>query len=279
MFVVSGDSGFLGGAIAQTLSLRGRVTGLSRRGMARAGVDAMAIDLARPLPAMPGVQNPVVLHCAAEIRSPEWEAHWRGNVEATHNLLEWSVRHAAQRFIYISTGSVYGFQPRAAHECDPLRPQGYYAQTKRLGEEVCKSYAQAFSLELIIFRLYFPYGVGQKAGVFFLIDDALKHGKTLTVNSDGGMRFTPLAITDAVAALVAAAEGDTPPGTYNLCGDETISFAELVGRMEHYSGLKADVRHVDQTSSDMMGDNAALRAAGWRPRETIDSWLNKLYGG
>src|SRR5262252_8235972 len=103
-FLVTGTSGFIGSAVATALLDHGHVTGLSRRPHAPSGIRLLMHDLARPLPPQPELKGAIVIHCAAGIRSTDWQQQWNSNVVATQNLLEWSRRHEAARFILFSTG-------------------------------------------------------------------------------------------------------------------------------------------------------------------------------
>jgi UDP-glucose 4-epimerase len=273
-FIVTGASGFIGRAVATALRDRGPVTGLSRRRCAPPGVSAVAHDLAEPLPAQAHLQGAVVVHCAAELRAADWRRHWSSNVVATRNLLAWSRRHAATRFILISTGSVYGYRAgRRMRETDPPSPCDAYGRSKYLAELACRSHAERFGLPLVIFRLYFPFGPEQSSGVFRLIADALREGSRLDIQRDGAPRITPVHVDDVTDAVLRSTAATFPVGAYNLCGDEDISFLELVRAMEARLGVAANLAHTQEASGDMMGDNAALRRTGWRPRHQVRDFI------
>jgi nucleoside-diphosphate-sugar epimerase len=267
-FLVTGASGFIGTAVATALLDHGHVTGLSRRPC------AFTHDLVRPLPSQPQLTGAVVVHCAAEIRSTDWQQLWNSNVVATQNLLEWSRRHDARRFILFSTGGVYGYRAgRRMRESDPVAPFDGYGHSKHLAEMVCRSYAALFGLEVVIFRLYFPFGADQRSGVFRRVADALRHGSPLRINRDGAPRMTPVHVADVAEAVVRGIAPTFPTGCYNLSGDQDISFLELVRGMEARLGIAAKLIHTNEMPGDLMGDNTDLRATGWRPRHRLHDFL------
>jgi UDP-glucuronate decarboxylase len=267
-FLVTGASGFVGSAVATALLDHGHVTGLSRSSC------AFTHDLVRPLPPQPQLKGAVVVHCAAEIRSTDWQQLWNSNVVATQNLLEWTRRHDVTRFILFSTGGVYGYQAgRRMRETDPVAPFDGYGHSKHLAELVCRSCAELFDLEVVIFRLYFPFGADQRSGVFRRIADALREGSPLRINQDGAPRMTPVHVADVADAVVRGIAPTFPAGCYNLSGDQDISFLELVRGMEARLGIAAKLIHANETPGDLMGDNAALRATGWRPRRRVQDFL------
>jgi len=274
IFLVTGASGFIGGTVATALLGRGRVTGLSRTPRAQAGISTIAHDLAGPLPPQPQLKGAVVIHCAAELHAGNWDRHWNSNVIATENLLDWSRRHEVARFILFSTGGVYGYHPgRRMRETDPAAPLDSYGHSKYLAEAVSRSYAQLFGLQIVIFRLYFPFGTDQGSGVFRLVADALRDGRHLHVKRDGAPRMTPIHVADVADAVLHSVAPTFPAGCYNLCGDQDISFLQLVRGMESRLNLRANLTFTDETSGDMMGDNAALRETGWRPRRPVSDFM------
>ncbi len=274
MFLVTGATGFVGSAVTRALARKGTTVGIARSPINIPGVDVLVHDLIDPLPALEHLREARVVHCAAEIRSTEWERHWRSNVLGMRNVLEWSVRHEARRMIFFSTGGVYGYQHgRRMRENDALLPFGFYGHTKHLAEQLCNSYASLFGVCMVIFRLYFPFGPDQKAGVFRLIEHAVRSGNRLQIKRNGAPQMTPVHIEDVVDAVELTLSTTLPDGTYNLCGDEVVSFLDLVRRYELRLGQAARLDYTDEESGDMLGDNTALRRAGWVPRRTIDDFL------
>jgi nucleoside-diphosphate-sugar epimerase len=103
-----------------------------------------------------------VVHCAA-LASP-WAApvsYQANNVQATYNVLDWSRRVEARRFIFISSSSVHyqaGIDQTGITEDTPLpqNPVNEYAATKRQAEEAVK----LSELEWIILRPRAVFGPG-----------------------------------------------------------------------------------------------------------------------
>ncbi len=70
---------------------------------------------------------------------------------------------------------------------------------------------------------------------------------------------------DAAEAVARAVDRNFSPGCYNLCGDQDISFLDLVRGKEQRLGIKGNLVATDEMSGDMMGSNVALKQSGWRP--------------
>jgi UDP-glucose 4-epimerase len=277
-FLVTGATGYVGRTIAAALAARGPVTPLARR-----GTPGVAHDLTLPLPHLPALDGAVAVHCAAEIRATAWADHWRGNVIATRHLMDWAVRHHSPRVVLFSTGGVYGFQAgRRMSERDPVNPEGHYARTKLMAEDIARNIAGRHGIDLVILRLYFPFGGPFRrggtaaAGLFQRVLAAVRDGGVLHVNAGGAPRITPVHVDDVAAAVVAGVEPSFAPGTFNLCGDEDLSVLDLIERVQARVGGAAILRHTQQATGDLMGDNRSLRLTGWTPVRSVDGYLDSL---
>jgi len=89
------------------------------------------------------------------------------NVRGTLNLLEASVKHNVQQFIYVSTCAVYGearYLPiDEEHPTNPLSP---YGASKLAAEHYCKVFHQIFGLQTVCLRFFNVYGSRQPSGPY-----------------------------------------------------------------------------------------------------------------
>lgn len=271
-FVLTGATGFIGGALLPALLRDGDVLAVSRRGIDAREPVWLQHDLVRALPDVPEFAGATIVHCAAAIRSPDAAVHHATNVEGTRNVLEWAIRHEARRIIVFSTGAVYGHRADRALESDPLRPAGSYANTKKLAEDLCR----LSPLPVVLFRLYFPFG--REGGIVHRIEQAIHGGFPLRIHRDGVPRMTPIHVDDVVRAVIAATAVPFPPGVYNLCGDEAISFGEIVQAVEKRASRQAVLERSDDGPGDMMGNNARLCSTGWAPQVSVRAYLARPVG-
>ncbi len=90
------------------------------------------------------------------------------NVLGTYNLLELAKIHKIKGFLYFSSGEVYGeVSPTQvfANEndygyIDPTHIRSCYSESKRMGENMCISYAHQYNLPINIVRPFHIYGPG-----------------------------------------------------------------------------------------------------------------------
>ena len=84
------------------------------------------------------------------------------NVESTARLLDYGKRIGIEKFIYTSSGGIYGNGSHAFQENAPVEPTsklGHYLGTKSCCEILINSYASVF--DVVILRPFFVYGPGQ----------------------------------------------------------------------------------------------------------------------
>jgi nucleoside-diphosphate-sugar epimerase len=150
------------------------------------------------------------------------------NIESTARLLDYAQRSGVKRFIYASSGGVYGSGNVAFDENAPIVPPGqlnYYLGSKLCSEVLVQSYASL--MNVIILRFFFMYGPGQKRSMLIpRLIDSVKEGKPITLQGKEGININPIHIDDAVAALSKAI---SLQGSYtlNIAGSEILSLREI----------------------------------------------------
>jgi UDP-glucose 4-epimerase len=279
-FIITGGGGFVGSYLGKSLASQGKVLLVDREidlGDGD-GCERMASDIQEAIPEREGYEKPVVIHAAAIMNSKDLGEYWRVNVQGTKNVLDWTVRKRAKRFIYISTGGVYGYnRNKRMKERDALNPIGPYGFTKWIGENTCLMFSRIHGLIVTVIRLYFPYGPGQKRGMFPLIRESILTGARLTIKKGGSPQVNPVHIHDLIEAIKKALQCDEMFKIYNVCGDETTNFRELTQRFERELGRRANVMQTEQDEGDLLGDNALIKQElGWEPKVKLQGGIREV---
>lgn len=211
------------------------------------------------------------------------------NVKVTQLLLESCRVHAVRRFIFSSTGSIYGSatQIPTSEDCPFPTQTSLYGASKLAAEGLIFAYAEGGFIDPIIFRFVSILGPRYTHGHIFdfvkqLIDDASK----LKVLGDGYQTKSYLHVFDCVRALYQSLKSEALTGVFNLGTREVITVNESIGIISNELGCEPQLLYSGGRQG-WVGDNPhiflntdQIEATGWRPtksiresvRETV-SWL------
>ncbi|MHC5034689.1 MAG: NAD-dependent epimerase/dehydratase family protein, partial [Planctomycetota bacterium] len=87
--------------------------------------------------------------------------HIRINTMGTVDMLEAARTFGVDRFVYISSGAVYGPREDIPSETDPMAPGDLYGAAKASAEFFALQYANEFGMDIRSVRVYFAYGPGR----------------------------------------------------------------------------------------------------------------------
>ncbi len=233
--LVTGANGLLGRATLTWLGPARRVYALTRKPPRQPlppNATVLVHDLQRrddpPLPEAPDT----IIHLA---QSPRYHEFPDGatevfdvNAGSTQRLLDWGYRNGVRRFIYASTGGLYGHGEHAFREDAPVgggAALGHYFVSKRCGELLAQSYAQ--QMIVIVLRLFFAYGPGQsKTMLMSRLIDRVIHRQSIVLQGQHGFRLNPIYASDAAAAIGTAASLEESE-TINVAGMQVVTLREI----------------------------------------------------
>ena len=240
--VITGATGFLGGAIARRLLAEGdRVIALGRdraklAALAELGAETHALDLSSE-DRLPALRAAGLIHCAA-LSSPwgtraEFE---RANITGTRRTIRLATEAEALRFVHISSPSVYfrfADQDGVTEDMPLPPPVNDYAATKAASENLVLA---APGLSPIILRPRGLYGPGDTALLPRLLRAASR--RPLPLMRDG-MAATDLTYIDDVAdaAITALRAPSAPSKIYNVSGGEPLAIRQVAERAGEMAGV------------------------------------------
>ncbi|MGJ0484903.1 MAG: NAD-dependent epimerase/dehydratase family protein [Methylomicrobium sp.] len=156
----------------------------------------------------------------------------------TRNLLDFAVACAAERFLFISSGAVYGPQPTHLDQIpedwkgmpNPLDPGNAYGVAKRSAEHLCALYNRTHRLHTVIARCFAFIGEDLPLDAHFAIGnfilDALRHDK-IVVKGDGMPLRSYLDQRDLAEWLFTMLQKGESGCAYNVGSDQGLSIAEI----------------------------------------------------
>src|SRR4029079_9858184 len=94
------------------------------------------------------------------------------NIDGNENVLECSLKNGIKRLVFISSTAVYGVPKHLPEEeNDPIKPIGYYGESKVAGEKLCKKYGtKGLSINIIRPKTFLG---PERLGVFTLWFEAI----------------------------------------------------------------------------------------------------------
>ncbi|MDQ1511314.1 MAG: UDP-glucuronate 4-epimerase [Actinomycetota bacterium] len=199
------------------------------------------------------------------------------NVLATQRLLE-AVQRArpTARFVFASSSSVYGNQPRyPTTETDLPRPFSPYGVTKLGAEHLCGLYAENWGMNTVSLRYFTVFGPRQRPDMsIHRMCEAAVRGTTFPRYGDGTQVREFTYVSDIVAANLAAVDRDITPGTYlNIAGGAEITLNDLIALVGEVAGSRVEIDAGPTQAGDSFRNGGSIARArdvlGWVPEVSL----------
>lgn len=173
-----------------------------------------------------------------------------GNVLGTKHLLDYGKEHGMRRFLFVSSGEVYG-QSEADVEAydegfsgyvDPMSSRSCYPNGKRVSETLCVSYAKQFGVEVVVGRPCHTYGPNvtdsdNRANVQF-VNNVLR-GEDIVMKSAGLQVRSYCYIADCASALLTVLLKGEKNEAYNIANpDSVVSIAGFAREVAEQAGRR-----------------------------------------
>src|SRR5688572_14163295 len=173
------------------------------------------------------------------------------NVRGTQNLLEFARSRRVSRFVFASSSSVYGVNPRVpwSEEDFVLQPISPYASTKVSGELLGHVYSHLYGITFIALRFFTVYGPRQRPDLaIHKFARLMLADKPIPVFGDGSTSRDYTYVDDVVRGVRAAMEYSASPyEVINLGNTRTVSLREMIAGLERALGVTARIeRHPEQ---------------------------------
>jgi len=288
--LVSGATGYIGGAIARRLAAEGAtVFGGVRRAVALPdGVTPFITgDLAALDTALPAVE--AVVHAAGlGHRRGVSQAVWRAaNVDAAVNLAQAARQAGATRFVLVSTAHVHGrVHDGVVTDTTPPNPMDDYAASKLAAE---RAVAAAFGPGLTILRPVAVIGP-HCPGNLQLLMTLLARGIPLPFGAIANRRSF-IHVDDLARLAASVLTAAAPPGVVLAAHPDAIATPALIralaagmevkprllpcppGLLAAGAGLLGRGAMWQSLAGSFVADPQAARALGWAPRGSLADGL------
>jgi UDP-glucuronate 4-epimerase len=232
-----------------------------------------------PLMAEYGVRQIVHLGGYAGVRASMAMplAYQEANVGGTLVLLEAARVHPVERFVLVSSSTVYGAGTEVPFREDaPLGvPLSVYGVTKRAAELLGLHYHRVHGVPVVALRPFSVYGPRIRPDLAMrAFAESITKGKPLVLFGDGTIKRDFTHVGDICDGLLAALDAEDAVGeAINLGHHEPVAIADLVRMLEDALGRKAIIERREAFAGDMPVTCADLtkaeRLLGYRPRVSL----------
>jgi len=317
--MITGASGFLAAYMVETLLYlnetrhlnitvlavcRSRIRFASRFSHHQLRPDLICIEQDISLPFELDGKIDFLIHAASQA-SPKYYATdpvgtLSANTLGTANLLELARSKGVEGFLYFSSAEVYGeatsvpTSETAYGYLDPLTLRSCYAESKRMGENMCVSWHHQYGIPAKIVRPFHTYGPGMSfddGRVYADFVGDVVRGRDIVLKSDGTARRAFCYLSDATAGFWTVLLRGDDAQAYNIGNpDGEISIHELAvlvaglypDRNIHvvFEHRQEQVSYLASSVSECCPDITRVTGLGWKPvtsiargfRQTIESY-------
>lgn len=200
---------------------------------------------------------------------------WEVSALATMQLADKAARQGIKRFIYASSGSVYGIkdEPQVTEDLE-LKPISEYNKTKMVAERVLLSYQDHMSVQIIRPATVCGYSPRMRldVSVNLLTMQALSKGK---ITVFGGMQTRPnIHIDDITDIYLHLIDHPEVTGIYNA-GFENISILDIAKLVTKYIPVEIVVTESNDPRSYRVNSDKLL-ATGFKPKKTVEDAVREI---
>jgi len=200
---------------------------------------------------------------------------WEVSALATMQLADKAKRNGVKRFIYASSGSVYGIKEelQVTEELE-LKPISEYNKTKMVGERVLLSYSNDMVVQIV--RPATVCGVSPRmrldVSVNMLTMQALSKGK---ITVFGGAQIRPnIHIDDITDVYLHLLDNPEATGVYNA-GFENIAILDIAKIVTKHVPVEIVVTESNDPRSYRVNSDKLL-ATGFKPKKSVEDAVTEI---
>ena len=243
----------------------------------------------------------IIIHAASQASPKYYGIDPVGTLKAnsigTANLLELARNNGAAKFLYISSGEVYGTLDGSVNiiaesytgNVDITSVRSCYAESKRMGENMCVCWAHQYGFHVNMLRLSHTYGPGVELNDGRVFADFVKnvlHNEDIVLNSDGKAKRTFVYISDMIAGLFRVLLNGENGNAYNLAADTETEIRELAQLLcDLYPEKKLSVKfnmtaapagYIRSESIGAMLSTDKIKKLGWKQSVSVEQGFRRM---
>ncbi len=217
------------------------------------------------------------------------------NFTGTYNLLEYARKTGCERFLFVSSGEVYGqwdgeceaFDESYSGYVNFTEKRGCYPSGKRAAENLCVCYSAQCGVDTVIVRPSHTYGPTQlkrdSRAMSEFFNKAIE-GEDIVLKSLGLPVRSYTCVFDCVSGIVTALLNGQCAKAYNIANKNSIvSIAQLAEKIAHIAGKRVifDIPEGGTVGGSRIVrgvlDGSRLEKIGWAPIYDIDKGIKTTF--
>lgn len=221
----------------------------------------------------------------------------KANVIGVDNLMMYGITHQIEKFIYISSGDVYGegdgsvFTEDYSGYVNPMALRSCYPSAKRASESLCVAYGSQYGVDINVIRpchIYGPYFTETDTRAYAqFIRNAISR-KDIVLKSSGAQFRSWCYVVDCVAAILYITLLGNNGEAYNIADNSSnVSIRDFAETVAGLAGCNVTFATPDSieaagynTVSKSIFDTKKLESLGWKPvgafKDNVRVTINEL---
>lgn len=213
----------------------------------------------------------------------------------TYRLLNYAKEMSIERFLYISSGEIYGklageehaFKENEVGNIDSMNVRSCYPMAKRCAETMCVSFFEQYKVSTVVARLSHIYGanVGTKdnrATVQFMRNSL--DGQDIVLHSPGKQMRSYTYVTDCVSGILTILLNGKNGEAYNVANSlSRVTIADFARIMARLTGNECKFRYPNGCEKKELTpieyavlDSNKLESLGWKGQYDIESGIERM---
>lgn len=214
----------------------------------------------------------------------------KANFNGVDNILAFGVKHYLEKFVYISSGDVYGegdgrvFTEEYSGYVNPLNLRSCYTSSKRATETLCISYSSQYGIDVSIARPCHTYGPNfteSDTRVYAQFIRNILKGEDIIMKSTGEQVRSWCYVVDCALGILYVLIKGNDKEAYNISDNNSIvsirDMAEIIAKIGNKRVVINAPSEVEKRGFNVVKkeilDSIKLQTLGWQARCDIRSGL------
>ena len=251
-------------------------------------------DVTKPL----SIPLPIhyIVHAASGAAPSEFSSHpvevMKANINGVINLMEYGIHHQMKRFLYVSSGEIYGegdgrvFTEDDSGYVNCNMPRSCYPSSKRAAETLCASYVAEYGAEAVIARPCHIYGPNFKETdnrVYAQFIRNILKGEDIVMKSTGEQFRSWCYVVDCVSALLFVLLKGSSGQAYNVADSASVlsigQLAEMLAEIGHCKVIMKVPSEMEKKGYNLVSKSVfsvdKLEELGWKVSGSMQEKLAK----